>query len=116
MRMELGVSGKEGGLAILVGLLGAAAFPPLGLWPLMFASLAIYLRLLRDQNAQGARNLGLVYGFAFALGTMYWFFAVFKHIAPPLIALMAIYFGILSWAIGLTKSYQPWTRVVMTAA
>src|SRR5260221_6243127 len=89
----LGVTPRQGVLALVAGLLGAAAFWPLSLWPLMLVSVVLFLRLLRDQDGRTARNIGLVYGLAFAAGTMHWMFSIFGALAVPLLALMAFYFG-----------------------
>src|SRR5262245_15204549 len=102
-RPQLGVTPRQGALALAAGLLGAAAFWPLALWPLLLVSIALFLRLLRDQDTQTARNVGLVYGLAFAAGTMYWMFWVFGTTAVPLLAIMAAYFGLLATLVGLTR-------------
>src|ERR1700678_289159 len=75
--LPLGVTPRQGVLALAAGLLGAAAFWPLSLWPLLLISIAFFLRLLRDLDVQASRNVGMVYGLAFAGGTMYWLFRVF---------------------------------------
>jgi apolipoprotein N-acyltransferase len=113
--LPLGVTPRQGLLAILAAVVGAAAFPPVDLPILILVSIALFLRLIRDQDTQTARNLGVVYGAVFGLGTMYWFFAVFGFLAVPLIAFMAIYFGIFATAIGMTSTYRPWLRIVMIA-
>jgi apolipoprotein N-acyltransferase len=111
--LPLGVTPRQGGLAIVAGLLGAAAFWPLALWPLMLVSLALFLWLLRDQGAETARNIGLVYGLTFAAGTMYWMFRLFGVFATPLLALMAAYFGLLATLIALTRGQKVWVRVAL---
>ena len=73
----LGFPARSGAFAIAAGLLGAAAFPPLGLWPLTVVSTALFLRVIGDADTLTARNLGLVYGLIYGLGTMHWFFALF---------------------------------------
>jgi hypothetical protein len=87
--LPIGVTSRQGILALAAGLLGAAAYWPLSLWPLLLVSVALFLRLLRDQNVQVARNLGLVYGLAFAAGTMYRLFRIFGGLAVPLLVIMA---------------------------
>jgi apolipoprotein N-acyltransferase len=113
--LPLGVTPRQGALAVVAGLLGAAAFWPLTLWPLIFVSLGLFLWLLRDQDVQAARNLGLVYGLTFAAGTMYWLFAIFGAYAVPLLALMAAYFGLLATLIALTRGLSVPARVALVA-
>lgn len=50
--------------ALLLGALGATAYPPLGLWPLGLAALAVFMTLLR--RAPGWRSAGLL-GWLFGL-------------------------------------------------
>ena len=113
--LRVGVSPRHGLLAILFALLGAAAFPPLGLWPLTFASIAGLLIVLRDRTPREALNLGLAYGITYALGTMYWFFGLFGGMAIPLVALMAGYFGLLAWCVGWTRGWRPLARSAAVA-
>ncbi len=113
--LPLGVAPRQGVLALVAGLLGAGAFWPLPLWPLMLLSVALWLRLLRDQDVQTARNLGLVYGVAFAAGTMHWMFLVFGVMAVPLLAIMAAYFGLLAMLFALTRGLNVAARVCLVA-
>jgi apolipoprotein N-acyltransferase len=113
--LSLGVSPRQGVLALAAGLLGAAAFWPLSLWPLMIVSIALFLRLLRDQDVQTARNIGLVYGLAFALGTMHWMFLIFGVLAIPLLAIMTAYFGLLANLVALTRGLNVVVRVCLIA-
>jgi apolipoprotein N-acyltransferase len=50
--LRLGVSPRDGLVAILAALLGALAFPPLSLWPLSLASIACLLHLLRNRSTR----------------------------------------------------------------
>jgi apolipoprotein N-acyltransferase len=111
--LRLGVSPRDGLLAILAALLGAAAFPPLSLWPLSLASIACLLRLLRDRTTREALDLSLVYGVVYGLGTMWWFFGIFGALAIPMIALMGGYFGLLGALIGASRGYRPIVRAAM---
>ncbi len=113
--LPLGIAPRQGILALVSGLMGAAAFWPISLWPLMLVSLALLLRLLRDQDAQAARNIGLVYGLTFAAGTMHWMFLIFGILAVPLLAIMAAYFGLLATLFALTRSFNVPTRVCLAA-
>ncbi len=96
-------------------LLGAAAFPPVGLWPLSVLSTLLFVRILRDRNPSEARNLGVEYGLVYALGTMYWFFGIFGFLSICLLALMAGYFGLLANLIVLTRGRAPWLRALLVA-
>jgi apolipoprotein N-acyltransferase len=113
--LSLGVTPRQGGLAVVAGLLAAAGFWPLALWPLLLVSIALFLRLLRDQDVQTARNLGLVYGLTYAAGTMYWMFLIFGPLAIPLLALMAAYFGLFATLIALTRGLRVPVRAALVA-
>lgn len=113
--MPLGVSARQGVISLAAGFLGAAAFPPVSAFPLILFSHIIFIWQLRDLGARPARNLGVVYGLSFGLGTMYWFFAVFTTKALPLIFLMALYFALLAHCIAMTKNLAAWVRILLTA-
>jgi apolipoprotein N-acyltransferase len=95
--------------------LGAAAFPPIGIWPLIFASIALFATTLREAEPLAARNLGLTYGLAFGLGTMYWLFKLFGMRALPLVGLMAAYFGLFATLVSMTRGMNPWLRAIAVA-
>lgn len=114
--LPLGVEPRQGAVAVGIGLVGAAAFPPLTLWPLSLVAIALLLLLLKDKDTLTARNLGLVFGLTYALGTMYWFFALFGLFAVPMIGLMAGYFGLLATLIAMTRDYRPILRAALVAA
>jgi apolipoprotein N-acyltransferase len=115
MHLRIGISFREGIVATGAGLLGAAAFPPLGLWPLSLVSIYLFLSILRDRTATEARSLGMLYGFVYGLGTMYWFFGIFGFYAISLIALMAGYFGLLATLIGMTRGRPLFARAALVA-
>jgi apolipoprotein N-acyltransferase len=104
MKLSIGISARDAVCSIGAALIGAAAFPPISLWPLSIVSVAFFVRLLRDKTSAQARSIGLVYGAAFAAGTMYWLFGIFGLRAISFVALMAGYFGILSTLVGMTKN------------
>jgi apolipoprotein N-acyltransferase len=111
--LRLGVSPRDGLLAAGAALLGAAAFPPLGLWPFALVSVACLLRLLRDCEPREALDLSLVYGVVYGLGTMWWFFGIFGGLAIPMIALMGGYFGLLGALVGMTRGRNPLLRAAL---
>src|SRR5262249_3904142 len=76
---------------------------------------ALFLRLLRDQDTRAARNLGLVYGIAFAGGTMYWLFWIFKYVAVSFLGIMAAYFGLFATLVGMTRGMRVPVRVGLVA-
>ncbi len=66
--------------AVFVGLLAAAALPPLGLWPVLFVSFPVLVWLLDGVNAQnqGRQRLwpafwtGWGFGFGYFAASLYW--------------------------------------------
>lgn len=113
--LPLGVPPRQAALAVGLGLLGAAAFPPVSAWPFLLLSSALFLFLLRDQDLVTARNLALCYGLTFGLGTMYWLFAVFGARAISLVALMAGYFWLLATLVAWTRGQRPLPRAALVA-
>jgi apolipoprotein N-acyltransferase len=58
--------------AVGSGLAAAAAFPPVGLWPLAIVAIAVLLLLLRDEGWRRGALFGLVHGMAFFLPLLHW--------------------------------------------
>ena len=104
LSFSVGISARDAAWSIGVALVGAAAFPPISLWPLSIISVALFVRLLRDKTPAQARSIGLVYGAAYGAATMYWLFGIFGFRAVSFVALMAGYFGILATLVGMTKN------------
>lgn len=113
--LPVGITFRDGLLALGTGLLGAAAFPPIGLWPLSLASICLFLGQLRDRNSRDARNIGLIYGLVYGAGTLYWFFGIFGALAVSLTALFAGYFGLLATLIAMTRDHRPVIRALLVA-
>lgn len=111
--LSVGVTARDGLLATVAGILSAAAFPPLGLWPLSLAGLALFLWLLREQDAENGFNVGVLYGGVYGLGTIYWFFFVFNWVALGLLGLFALYFGLLGMLMGMSQGRQPLVRAAL---
>ena len=59
-------------LSLVAGLLLAAAFPPVGLWPLAFVSPALLVVALSGRSLRGAFTVGLVFGLAFFFPLVAW--------------------------------------------
>jgi apolipoprotein N-acyltransferase len=114
-RLKLTLPSRTEGFMIGAALLGAAAFPPLGLWPLSLVSTFLFVYLLRDRDSSEARNLGVEYGLVYAAGTMYWFFGIFGVLSICLFALMAGYFALLANLIAVTRSLPPLLRSLLIA-
>jgi apolipoprotein N-acyltransferase len=111
--LPVGVSLRDGASALGIAVLSALSFPPFGLWPLSLAAVCLFLLLIRNANAETARNVGLLYGLFYGFGTMYWLFDIFNALAVPLIAIFAAYFGILSTLIAVTRDKSPCVRAVL---
>src|SRR3954451_19741622 len=106
----IGISARDGAGCLLAGVAGAAAFPPIGLWPLALLSLYLFLKTMSDKSPTDARAIGLCYGFVFGLGTMYWLFGLFGPSALALVFIMAGYFALLGTLIGGARSDSPGWR------
>jgi len=102
LAFKVGISLRELLISALYGLLGAAAYPPLGLFPFSLVSIVLFLTLIRERSPADARQVGFLYGFFFALGTMYWLFGIFGIMAVALVGLMALYFALLAMLIAMT--------------
>jgi apolipoprotein N-acyltransferase len=101
--------------AVGLALVGGAACPPMGFWPLVLLSISLFLLLLQNRAPVEALSLGLLYGLVYGLGTMYWFFGISGPLAVPLIALMGAYFGPLGTLIGLSRGHSPLARAALVA-
>jgi apolipoprotein N-acyltransferase len=112
--MRVGISPRDAAWSLTAGIAGAAAFPPLGIWPLVLVSVVLFLFTLGRKPAGEARVIGLVYGLVFGLGTMYWFFGIFSIYAVTLVALMAGYFGLMATLIGMTSRQNILARALLT--
>ena len=99
---------RRSGLAVLAGLLLAAAFPPIGWWPLAPVSAAMLALVLRERPWRGATGLGLLYGLAFC-------FPLFEGLRPvgvdawlALSVFEALYFALLGTGIALATRVPGW--------
>ncbi|MDN3356310.1 apolipoprotein N-acyltransferase [Actinomadura sp. DC4] len=99
---------RRPGLAVLAGLLLAAAFPPIGWWPLAPLSAAMLALILRERPWRGATGLGLLYGLAFC-------FPLFEGLRPvgidawlALSVFEALYFALLGTGVALATRLPGW--------
>jgi apolipoprotein N-acyltransferase len=69
--------------------------------------------VLVNQPPAQARQLGLLYGVFYGLGTMYWLFGIFGPVAISFVALMGGYFGILATLIAMTRGRPALTRCAL---
>ncbi len=94
--------------AILAGLLLAAAFPPIGWWPLAPIAVAALTLLVRDRTWGRATGLGMVFGLAFC-------FPLFEGLRPvgfdawlALSLFEALYFALLGTGLALAARLPGW--------
>jgi apolipoprotein N-acyltransferase len=102
-------------LSAVAGLLGAAAFWPLSLWPLMLVSVALFAWALREMDVGPALAAGFAYGVALAAGTMYWMFNLFGPFAVFLLVIMTAYYGLLASLFAATRGSHPAARACLLA-
>lgn len=110
-------AGSEQGLrtrvALLValagGLLLAAAFPPLGWWPLAFVGPALLLLALRGRGLRASFVTGLVFGVAFFVPLFSWVLNVAWYAWLALAIAEAIIFGVLAIAQRLLLDLPRWS-------
>jgi apolipoprotein N-acyltransferase len=95
-------------LAVIAGLLLAAAFPPIGWWPLAPVSAAMLALVLRGRRLRGATGLGMLFGLAFC-------FPLFEGLRPvgidawlALSVFEALYFALLGTGIALVTRLPGW--------
>ncbi|XSG81573.1 MAG: apolipoprotein N-acyltransferase [Methyloligella sp. ZOD6] len=122
---------KRAGFATLAGAVGALAFAPYDLWPILFLSLGALVWLMDgsyavypgwNERIRSAASAGFFYGFGFFLANFYWIAEAFlvepeRHgwliplILPGFAAWMALYFvgacvfAILLWGRGPTRVF-----------
>jgi apolipoprotein N-acyltransferase len=114
-RRTLGGRLARSGLAVLAGLMLAAAFPPIGWWPLAPVSAALLALVLRGRAWRAALGHGMLYGLAFC-------FPLFEGLRPvgldawlALSLFEALYFALmaipLAWATRL-PGWPLWTAAL----
>ncbi|GAB2809209.1 apolipoprotein N-acyltransferase [Actinoallomurus bryophytorum] len=95
-------------LAMIAGLLLAAAFPPIGWWPLAPVAAAMFALVLRGRRLRGATGLGMLFGLAFC-------FPLFEGLRPvgidawlALSVFEALYFALLGTGVALVTRLRAW--------
>jgi apolipoprotein N-acyltransferase len=95
-------------LALIAGVLLAAAFPPIGWWPLAPLATAMLILVLRGRPWRAATGLGMVFGLAFC-------FPLFEGLRPvgidawlALSIFEALYFALLGTGIALVTRLPGW--------
>jgi apolipoprotein N-acyltransferase len=83
-------------VALVGGLLLAAAFPPLGVWPLAFAGPALLLLALHRRGLRASFAVGLVFGVAFFVPLLSWVINVAWYAWLALAISEAVIFGVLA--------------------
>jgi len=94
-------------LAAVAGLLGAAAFPTVGIWPLAFVSVAGLSVAVSGQRARRGALLGLVYGAGLFLPMLHWT-ATYVGALPWLILVFSQtwYLGLLGAALPVVQRHR----------
>ncbi|HEX8096249.1 apolipoprotein N-acyltransferase, partial [Jatrophihabitans sp.] len=94
-------------LAAVAGLLGAAAFPKVGIWPLAFLSVAGLSVAVSGQRARRGALLGLVYGAGLFLPMLHWT-ATYVGALPWLILVFSQtwYLGLLGAALPVVQRHR----------
>jgi apolipoprotein N-acyltransferase len=100
--------------AVLAGLLLAAAFPPIGWWPLALVAAGMIILVVRERPWRAAAGLGMLFGLAFC-------FPLFEGLRPvgddawvALSVFEALYFALLGPGLALATRLPGWP--VWTAA
>jgi apolipoprotein N-acyltransferase len=92
------------GSGVAIGL----AFQPYGVWPLLFAGVAMLTLTVRGLPLRRAFGLGYLTGLALLGATISWIHVLGWWIAVLLIAVLALYFGVLGVALRLVGALRWW--------
>jgi apolipoprotein N-acyltransferase len=94
-------------LFILLGLIQALCFPPIGLAFLLPICVAAYLLLLTGLEIKWAFRLGLVYGLAWCAADVFWFANIFGTAAISLWVIIAFFPGLFGGLFVWTRKRLP---------
>ncbi|HEX9034513.1 MAG TPA: apolipoprotein N-acyltransferase [Streptosporangiaceae bacterium] len=100
------------GTAIVAGLALAAAFPPLGLWPMAMAGPALLTLAVREKNWRAALGLGLSCGTVFFVALLSWLVNVAWYAWIALTVTEALIFGVLTIALVPLLRLRAWPLAV----
>lgn len=99
-------------LAMAGGLALAAAFPPVGIWPLAIAGPALLTVALRHRSLRASLLVGLVFGVAFFVPLLSWLINVAWYAWVALAAAEAVIFGVLCIGQRLLLRLRAWPLAV----
>ncbi len=100
------LAGLAGGLAL------AAAFPPVGIWPLAALGPALLAIALRQQRARTALGAGLVFGLAFFFPLLIWLVNVAWYAWTALAVAESVVFAVLCLGQWLLLRLRAWPLAV----
>jgi apolipoprotein N-acyltransferase len=98
--------------ALAGGLLLAAAFPPVGLWPLAAAGPALLAIALWRQRLRTALTAGLIFGLAFFVPLLSWLVNVAWYVWAALAVIEAVIFAVLAAGQWLLLRLRAWPLAV----
>jgi apolipoprotein N-acyltransferase len=99
-------------IALLAGLLLAAAFPPYGLWPLAFISPALLVVTLHGRSLRAAFGVGLIFGLAFNFPLVAWVINLAWYAWVALAIASALIFAVFTVAQRLLLNLRWWPLAV----
>jgi apolipoprotein N-acyltransferase len=98
--------------ALAGGLLLAAAFPPVGVWPLAAAGPALLAIALWRQRLRTALTAGLIFGLAFFVPLLSWLVNVAWYVWAALAVIEAVMFAVLAAGQWLLLRLRAWPLAV----
>ena len=108
--------GLPAGPALLAALAGglalAAAFPPVGAWPLAAVGPALLTIALWRRSLRGSLAVGLIFGFAFFIPLLSWLVNVAWYVWAALAVVEAVMFSVLAVGQRLLLNLRAWPLAV----
>ena len=99
-------------IALVAGLLLAAAFPPYGLWPLAFVSPGLLVVALHGRSLRAALTIGLIFGLAFNFPLVAWVINLAWYAWVALAIASALIFAVFAVAQRLLLNLRWWPLAV----
>lgn len=99
--------------ALVAGLFIAASIPPWGWWPLAFAGVAMWDRLLADRPWRSRLGRSWIVASAWLFPSMLWMWDLTAPGYVVACVVFALYFGVASVAV---PAHQPWRWIALPAA